>query len=48
VAGTGKRGDGPDGDPLRASLARPHGVFVDGRGIVYISDTENNRVRVLR
>jgi streptogramin lyase len=48
VAGTGKRGDGPDGDPLRTTLARPHGVFVDGRGIVYISDTENNRVRVLR
>jgi sugar lactone lactonase YvrE len=48
VAGTGKRGDGPDGDPLHAGLARPHGVFVDTRGVVYISDTENNRVRVLR
>ena len=48
VVGTGERGDGPDGDPLKAKLARPHGVFVDARGVVYISDTENNRVRVLR
>src|SRR5215469_290708 len=48
VAGTGERGDGPDGDPLRAKLARPHGVFVDGGGVLYISDTENHRVRVLR
>ncbi len=48
VAGTGERGDGPDGDPLKAKLARPHGVFVAGNGDVYISDTENNRVRLLR
>jgi hypothetical protein len=48
VAGSGERGDGPDGDPLRAKLARPHGVFVDSAGVVYISDTENHRVRVLR
>jgi sugar lactone lactonase YvrE len=48
VAGTGQRGDGPDGDPLHARLARPHGVFVDSHGVVYISDTENNRVRVLK
>lgn len=48
VAGTGERGDGPDGDPLHARLARPHGVFVDAKGVLYISDTENNRVRVLR
>ncbi len=48
VAGTGERGDGPDGDPLRAKLARPHGVFVDATGVLYISDTENHRIRVLR
>src|SRR5437870_8803661 len=27
VAGTGERGDGPDGDPLACKLARPHGVL---------------------
>ncbi len=48
VAGTGERGDGPDGDPKKARLARPHGVFVDTQGVLYISDTENHRIRVLR
>jgi streptogramin lyase len=48
VAGTGERGDGPDGDPLHTKLARPHGIFVDAKGVVYIGDSENHRVRVLR
>ena len=30
VLGTGARGDGPEPDPLRCALSRPHGVFVDG------------------
>ena len=47
VAGTGKRGDGPDGDPLKCALARPHGVFVAADGLVYIGDSEAHRVRVL-
>ncbi len=48
IAGTGRRGDGPDGDPLQCKLARPHGVFVDADGSVYIGDSENHRVRVVR
>jgi streptogramin lyase len=48
VAGTGSRGDGPDGAPRSCGLARPHGVFVDRRGVVYIGDSENHRVRTLR
>ena len=47
VVGTGERGDGPDGDPLQCKLARPHGVFVTGDGMLYIGDSENNRVRAL-
>ncbi|HTG44478.1 MAG TPA: hypothetical protein VK633_08095 [Verrucomicrobiae bacterium] len=47
VAGTGERGDGPDGDPQRCKLARPHGIFVDTGGRVLIGDSENHRVRVL-
>ena len=47
VAGTGKRGDGPDGDPLQCALARPHGVFVGTDGLVYIGDSEAHRVRVV-
>jgi streptogramin lyase len=49
LVGTGKRGDGPDGrDPLACQLARPHGVFVDKDGAVFIGDSENHRVRVWR
>ena len=48
VAGTGKRGDGPDdGDPLKCLLARPHGVFAAADGKVYIGDSEAHRVRKL-
>lgn len=46
VAGTGKRGDGPDGDPLGCALNRPHGVHVHGKTL-YIGDAENNRIRAL-
>lgn len=48
VAGTGVRGDGPDGDPQKCQLSRPHGVFVDKKGTVYIGDSESHRIRVLR
>src|SRR5262245_12771907 len=47
VVGTGQRGDGPDGDPLTCKLARPHGVFIQGRTI-YIGDSENHRIRALQ
>lgn len=48
VAGTGEKGDGPDGDPLQCRLSRPHGIFVDRDGTIYIGDSENHRVRVVR
>jgi DNA-binding beta-propeller fold protein YncE len=48
VAGTGQRGDGPDGDPLACRLSRPHGIFVAPDGVVYIGDSESHRIRVLR
>jgi streptogramin lyase len=47
IVGDGKQGDGPDGNPSRCRLARPHGVFVDRAGNVYIGDSSNNRVRKL-
>lgn len=47
LVGDGVAGDGPDGPPLRCRLKRPHGVFVDPRGNVYIGDSENNKVRKL-
>ena len=45
LVGDGQRGDGPDGDPLKCRTARPHGVFVDALGNVYIGDSETHRVR---
>jgi DNA-binding beta-propeller fold protein YncE len=33
-----------DGDPNMAKLARPHGVFVDGQGRLWIADSFNDRV----
>lgn len=49
LVGNGEKGDGPDGaDPLNCQLARPHGVFVDKDGSVYIGDSENHRLRVWR
>jgi len=48
IAGTGQKGNGGDGDPLQCALARPHGVFVDADGAVYIGDSESHKVRVLR
>ncbi|MCX7420991.1 MAG: hypothetical protein NT013_15825 [Planctomycetia bacterium] len=47
VIGDGKKHDGPDGDPLKCGLARPHGVCVDSAGNVYVGDSENYRVRKL-
>jgi streptogramin lyase len=48
IAGTGERGDGPDGDALQCRMSRPHGVFVDADGSVLVGDSEAHRVRVLR
>ncbi len=49
LVGNGTKGDGPDGsDPLACQLARPHGVFVDKDGSIFIGDSENHRVRVWR
>src|SRR5262249_2362425 len=48
VLGTGARGDGPEPEPLKCRLARPHGVFVGGSSAVYVADSEAHRIRILR
>jgi DNA-binding beta-propeller fold protein YncE len=47
VLGTGKRGDGPEPDPASCALARPHGLMVDSRGVLYVADSETHRIRIL-
>jgi len=47
VLGTGARGDGGDGSALACATARPHGVYVDRQGKVYVGDSEANGVRLV-
>ena len=45
VAGSGKKGTGGiGGPPEEAELNQPHGVTVDRHGVLFISDSSNNRV----
>ncbi|MFO1459543.1 MAG: hypothetical protein U1G08_09035 [Verrucomicrobiota bacterium] len=48
VAGTGTKGDGPDGPPSQCQMARPHGIWVGRDGTLLIGDSENHRVRIIR
>ncbi|HEX6984396.1 MAG TPA: hypothetical protein VF170_03415 [Planctomycetaceae bacterium] len=48
ILGTGTAGDGPDGDPSACRLDRPHGVEATADGTVYVGDSGNHRVRVVR
>jgi DNA-binding beta-propeller fold protein YncE len=45
--GTGQRGDGPEPDPGKCALARPHGLMVDAGGVLYVADSEAHRIRML-
>jgi DNA-binding beta-propeller fold protein YncE len=51
LAGTGARGvagtEYTGADPKKCPLARPHGVYVDRTGLIYIGDSEMNRIRVV-
>jgi streptogramin lyase len=48
IAG-GRKGAGGDGaDATKAGLDRPHGCVIDARGVLYIADSNNHRVRAVR
>jgi DNA-binding beta-propeller fold protein YncE len=45
LAGTGKQGTaGVGGPPQKVELNRPHGVFVDAQGTLYVVDSSNDRI----
>ena len=46
--GTGERGDGPEPEPRQCKLNRPHGIWVDDAGTLYVGDSEAHRIRILR
>ena len=48
IAGTGEKGDGPEGPALACRLARLHGIFADADGGIYLGDSEAHRLRVIR
>jgi streptogramin lyase len=48
MAGTGRRGDGPEGPGSACALARPHGVFIEADGSILVGDSETHRLRRLR
>ena len=48
VLGDGERGDGPEDDPLRCRMARPHGVFFEPGHGLYVGDSEVHRIRLLQ
>jgi sugar lactone lactonase YvrE len=48
IAGTGEMAyDGDGGPAVEAALNNPNGVVVDGRGRLYFSDSNNNRIRMV-
>lgn len=48
VIGDGVRGNGPDGAAASCRLDRPHGVYLDPSGRLFVGDSNNHRVRVLQ
>lgn len=47
IVGTGTRGDGLETEPGTCKLSRPHGVLF-ANGVLYVSDSESHRIRLLR
>ena len=48
VCGTGKKGDGPTGSAAACQMTRPHALFAESDGSLLVSDSEVNRIRVLK
>lgn len=44
IVGDGIRGDGLAASGETYRMARPHGIFVDVEGVIYVGDSENHRI----
>src|SRR5207245_444296 len=45
IAGTGEKGSRiVEDDPLQTQFNRPHGVYVDRQGALWVSDSDNHRI----
>ncbi|MGH9600052.1 MAG: Ig-like domain repeat protein [Terracidiphilus sp.] len=47
IAGTGVAGFNGDGPATSAELSGPSGVFVNSSGVVYVADSDNQRIRTI-
>ena len=48
IAGDGTKGNGTSSDPLKCQMGRPHGVYCDADGTIFIGDSESHKVRLLK
>jgi DNA-binding beta-propeller fold protein YncE len=48
VLGNGQRGDGPETSPAECKLSRPHGLLAGADGVLYVTDSEAHRIRLLQ
>jgi uncharacterized protein (TIGR03437 family) len=47
VAGNGSAGFADSSDPTQAQFNNPNGIAIDSKGVLYIADTANNRIRTV-
>jgi streptogramin lyase len=45
ILGTGEAGDGPETDPLKCKLSRPHAALFY-KGVLYVTDSEAHRILI--
>jgi uncharacterized protein (TIGR03437 family) len=47
VAGNGSAGFVDSSDPTQAQFNNPNGIAIDSKGVLYVADTANNRIRTI-